>query len=265
MFSVSQERSLDGKLSDRNHEELYCFWGTLLPPARLSAEFSDLSTKTKMGYSSNLFRDDSRFARSRSPGKRAAVMKRASPVLVPAVNAWVFGKPADPLNNGLKSAPISYEGQPIVLTVNGAFSPFEPSALTEESTRKTFTLRLPRDWEDALDCMEACIVQKICEHSEVYFGTALDEEQVRSTYKAITKKTGDYPRNLRAKLNTEGPYSARFWAVDKSRIDAPETLAGVHVNVKCVLRALWFGDEAWGIVADCTDVQLVEQVDECPF
>ncbi len=54
--------------------------------------------------------------------------------------------------------------------------------------------------------------------------------------------------------------------MDKTRLDAPETLADIHLNVRVALRAIWIGDDAWGVVADCTDLQLVGlSSDECPF
>ena len=102
--------------------------------------------------------------------------------------------------------------------------------------------------------------------SQELFGRPLSEEEVGEMYKPITKKSGDYPRNLRAKLNTAGLYAARYWAADRTRLDVPETLADTHLNVRVALRAIWIGDDAWGVVADCTDLQLAEQSpEECPF
>ena len=145
-------------------------------------------------------------------------------------------------------------------------SPFEPSSFVEESSRKTITLRLNKEWDAALDCFEACILHEATSRSAEFFGRSLGEEEVCEMYKPITKKTGDYPRNLRAKLNTAGPYAARYWAADKTRLDPPGTLAGVALNVRVSLRSLWIGDDAWGVVADCTDLQVMQQCrEECPF
>ena len=201
--------------------------------------------------------------RSRSPPQtRGSAVAPAA--LVPPVKSWVFlGARSD---SGIKSIPVSHQNLPIVLSIADVFSPFEPSSFVEESTRKTITLRLNKEWDAAVDCFEACILHEAASRSEEFFGRPLGEEVVREMFKPISKKTGDYPRNLRVKLNTTGLYAARYWAADKTRLDPPGTLAGVALNVRVSLRALWIGDDAWGVVADCTDLQVVEHgPEECPF
>ena len=185
--------------------------------------------------------------------------------LIPPVKCWQF-LPASSAETGIKSVPLAHKQRPIVLSIQNAFSPFEPSAYVEGATRKTLTLRLSKEWDAAFDCLEACLLHEMTTRSQELFGRALSEEQVVEMYKPLTKKSGEYPRNLRAKLNTTGVYAARYWASDKTRLDAPETLADIHLNVRVALRAIWIGDDAWGVVADCTDLQLVEQSsEECPF
>ena len=185
--------------------------------------------------------------------------------LIPLVSSWAFHSPSI-LSSGLKTVPVSYEQRPISLTIQDAYSPFEPSAFVEGNSRKTLTLNLTPEWDDAFECFEACLLHEVASRREEFFGRPLGEEEVREMCKPITKKTGDYPRNLRAKLNTAGLYAARYWAADKTRMDPPETLAGVTFNVRVSLRAIWIGDDAWGVVADCTDLQLADQPpEECPF
>ncbi len=186
-------------------------------------------------------------------------------VLTPPVKSWQF-MPSSSADGGVKSVPIAHQQRPIALSIHKAFSPFEPSAYAEGGTRKTLTLRLDKEWDAAFDCFEACLLHEVTTRSEEFFGRAVLPLEVREMYKPIAKKSGDYPRNLRAKLNTTGPYAARYWASDKTRLDAPETLADIHLNVRVALRAIWIGDDAWGVVADCTDLQLAEQSpEECPF
>ena len=125
---------------------------------------------------------------------------------------------------------------------------------------------LSKEWDAAFDCFEACLLYEVAARSQEIFGRSLSEEELAEMYKPLTRKSGEYPRNLRAKLNTAGVYAARYWASDKTRLDAPETLADIHLNVRVALRAVWIGDDAWGVVADCTDLQLAEQSpEECPF
>ncbi len=188
----------------------------------------------------------------------------APAALIPPVKSWTF-LPARS-ESGIKSIPVTYQRSPIVLSIQDVLSPFEPSSFVEESTRKTITLRLNKEWDAAVDCFEACILHEAASRSEEFFGRPLGEEEVREMYKPITKKTGEYPRNLRAKLNTSGFYAARYWSADKTRLDARETLSNTPFNVREALRALWIGEDAWGVVADCTDVQLVGLSSEvCPF
>ena len=195
----------------------------------------------------------------------ASRMAKLSPTaVIPPVNGWTFlGARSE---TGIKSIPVLYQHQAIVLSIGDVFSPFEPSSFVEESNRKTLTLRVNKEWDSALDCFEACILHEAASRSDELFGRSLEAEEVRAMYKPISKKTGDYPRNLRVKLNTAGPYAARYWAADKTRLDPPATLAGVALNVRVSLRSLWIGDDAWGVVADCTHLQLAEQgSEECPF
>ena len=133
--------------------------------------------------------------------------------------------------------------------------PFEPSSFD-----------LNEACDSASDCFEAALVHEVTQRRLAFFGET-EENDIRDTYKPITRKAGDYPRNLRVKLNTAGLYAVRFWDADKNRIDAPETLLGMTVNVCVTLRALWIGEDAWGIVVDCTDLQLAKSsiIQACPF
>ncbi len=195
---------------------------------------------------------------------RSPPQTRAPAARIPPVKNWAF-LPSR-AESGIKSVPVTYEQGPIILSLEDVLSPFEPSSYVEESTRKTLTLRLSKEWDAAFDCFEACLLHEVASRREEFFGRPLGEEEVREMCKPITKKTGDYPRNLRVKLNTAGLYAARYWAADKTRLDPPESLAGVTFNVRVSLRAIWIGDDAWGVVADCTDLQLVDQpTEECPF
>ena len=67
-------------------------------------------------------------------------------------------------------------------------------------------------------------------------------------------------------MNTVGLQSVRYWDKDKKRLAAPESHVGLLFTAKVVLRALWFAEDAWGLVADVTDLMLEEESSaECPF
>ncbi len=189
--------------------------------------------------------------------------------LIPPVSSWAFHSPSI-LSSGLKTVPVSYEQRPISLTIQDAYSPFEPSAFVEGSSRKTLTLNLTPEWDDALECFEACLLHEVAAKSLQIFGRTLGQAEVEEMYKPMCRKVGEYPRNLRAKLNTTGFFAATFWAADKTRLvhrpEAPESLAGRTLNVRVALQAIWIADDAWGVAADCTDVQLTPMAPEvCPF
>ena len=193
-------------------------------------------------------------ARSRSPVPRDSK--------IPAVKAWSFEKTS---REG-KTWAISHGGRPIELTLEGMFSPFDLGSFQEASTRKTLTLRLPKEWDTAFDCMEACLVHEAQEQSSRFFGQPQSPEQIADAYKAITKKNGDYPRHLKCKVQTAGISSVRYWDKDRKRISAPVDHTGLLFTAKVLLRSLWFAEDAWGIVAEATDLMLQDEVTtECPF
>ena len=189
--------------------------------------------------------------------------------MIPPVSSWdIHSHSTD--SHGLRTVPVSYEQRPIALTIQDAYSPFEPSAFIEGSPRKTLALNLTAEWDDALECFEACLLHEVAAKSLQIFGRTLGQAEVQQMYKPLSRKVGEYPRNLRVKLNTAGFYAATFWAPDKTRLihrlETPESLAGRTLNVRVALRAIWIGDDAWGVVADCTDVQLTPMAPEvCPF
>jgi len=180
---------------------------------------------------------------------------------LPAVKAWSFEKTT---REGRTWA-VSHGGKPIELTLEAVYSPFDLSSFNENA-RKTLTLRLPKEWDNPFDCMEACLLHEVQEQSGRFFGQPQTAEHVTDAYKAVTKKNGEYPRHLKVKVQTTGVSSARYWNKDRKRISAPADHAGLLFTAKVVLRALWFAEDAWGLVAEATDLMLQDEVSaECPF
>ncbi len=107
--------------------------------------------------------------------------------LIPPVKSWQF-MPSSSADGVVKSVPIAHQQRPIVLSIQNAFSPFEPSAFHEGSSRKTLTLRLSKEWDAAFDCLEACLLHEVATSTYEFFGRPLGEEEVREMYKPITKK-----------------------------------------------------------------------------
>ena len=195
--------------------------------------------------------------RSRSPpGKKE---------FLPSVKDLRFSPPAGD-GGPVRTWGISYKNQPFSVTLPGVLSPFDPSSPMEDATRLTLTLRLPSGWDSVFDCFEDCLVHKMVEKGAEFFGRDIPEEELNEWYKPITKKQGDYPRNLRVKVNTQGPYRTRYWSSDKQPMQPPETHAGLSFNARIAFRGVWIGEDAFGIVCDCTDLQVVDSaVTACPF
>jgi len=195
-------------------------------------------------------------AMDRSRSTAARVQK-----CLPPVKEWTFEKTS---REGRTWA-ITHGGRPIELTMEAVYSPFDLSSFNE-NTRKTLTLRLPKEWDGPFDCMEACLLHEVQEQSGRFFGSAQTPEQVSEAYKAVTKKNADYPRHLKVKVNTTGIQAVRYWDKEKKRVNPPEDHTGVLFTAKVVLRSLWFAEDAWGLVADASDLMLQEEVTaECPF
>ena len=182
--------------------------------------------------------------------------------LIPSPKLWAFG-PAQS-GEGVKTFPITSGGNEIILHLQGCYSPFEPSSLTE-TVRKSLTLKLPVIWEQQFASLESQLLVETAQLSPQLFGTKFSDVDLRTRYKSVTKKNGDYPMQLRVKVNTEGFHSCRYWDKNRQRIDPPEAHAGLTCTVAVRLRGLWVSPDNFGIVADCTDIQLTEEVADCPF
>jgi hypothetical protein len=197
-------------------------------------------------------------SRTRSPTPRE--------ILIPWVENWTFGTPQKNAENPqIQTIPLSVDGSSIICTIDEAFSPFELSSLSEGATRKSLTLRLSSRWDGAIDCMEASIMHRLIKEPETVFGCILTEDEVNDTYKPISMKKDNFPRNLRVKVNTTGSRKCRYWGIDKQRIDAPNH-DQVNFNAKVHIRALWLGPDGWGLILDAADLQVQDApIEECPF
>ena len=182
---------------------------------------------------------------------------------IPHVKSWKFGPALG--ESDIKSYPLTMGGMDLVLNIQGCLSPFDASSLSG-GARKTLTLRLPKIWDEPFGEMEQALIKEAAIKTKTLFGETLTEEQLQERYKPIAKKTGEYPRQIRTKLNTDGFYACRYWDSERKRAEPPEDHAGLAFNAVIKLRALWVSSEAWGLVCDCTDLQLLEAAQvECPF
>ena len=203
--------------------------------------------------------NDHRWERSRSPDKP---MMPAIPS--PQPKTWKLGQPQMAVDGIVKTFPITNAGQDVTITMQGCLSPFDSSSIDDSSTRKSLTLRLPLVWEGAFEILENDLIALAAKNSQELFGTTFTEEALRDRYKPISKKSGEYPRQLRAKLVTDGFYACRYWSSTKQRIEPLSTHAGEIFNVALKIRGIWVSNENFGLVCDLTDLQTSEAA-ACPF
>ena len=198
-------------------------------------------------------------SRSRSPTRAQE--------LIPPVAAWTFGAArANTENSEVNTFPVSFAGKDVYLSMGGVVTPFEISSLSEGNARKSLTLRLPKAWEESVECMESCLLHEVCAQTRRFFRCALEEHEVEAMYKPCSQKKDDYPRHIRVKVNTSGFHACRYWDVERKLCEPPMDHANFTWNAKIHVRALWTGPDGWGLVLDATDLQIQSApVVECPF
>jgi hypothetical protein len=185
---------------------------------------------------------------------------------IPSVKTWTFGTSTGG-EGSVKTFQLSCGGMELHCNIQGCISPFEPSSM-DGAARKTLVLRLPVPWDSPLGEMEESLIKEVAARSKALFGEQQSEDELRARYKYITKKTEEYPRNLRVKLNTEGYYATRFWDLERQKVAAPVEYVGLMFSAVVRFRAVWIGAESWGLVCDATDLQVLGDAQpsaECPF
>jgi len=183
---------------------------------------------------------------------------------IPHAKTWAIGKAL--ANGEVNTFALSCGGMDLHCHIHDTMSPFEPSSMAD-GPRKTLVLRLPTTWDAPIGEMEDALIAEVAVRSAELFGEKQTEEALREKYKPISKKVGEYPRNLRVKLNTTGYHAVRFWDLERKRLEAPAEYSGMAFSAVVRFRALWIAADTWGLVCDATDMQVLEgpASAECPF
>ena len=179
-------------------------------------------------------------------------------------NNWQIGEVLTS-QKGAKCAPISDNGKPIILQLTSIHepltSPFGISSFgAEETTRKSLELRCTPELEAFVIRLDAWARAYIQDNAERLFkGKAID-------YRDCLQVKGEYPSQLRCKLNIAGTKSCRFWDINKQRIDMPEDLRAPAEIVPIVqVKSLWIMHKEVGITLECTDLMCLIPEGTCPF
>ena len=204
----------------------------------------------------NMVPYDRRCARSRSPPNTPSTPPPRKNMDTHIVSNWKLGEAVE-AENGLRFAPLTTAGGPIILTLAACVAPFEPSSWQDDALVKNLDLRLDALTESKLECMQACIAEK--------YGLP---KYCTEGFKPFLHKNGEYPANIRVKLQTTTSLTkTRFWGKDKKLTKAPEQFAGATFDAKLLLKGVWYSESCWGISLQATDLMLTKDPPpiECPF
>ena len=179
-------------------------------------------------------------------------------------NNWQIGEVLTS-QKGAKCAPISDNGKPIILQLTSIHepltSPFGISSFgAEETIRKSLELRGAPELEAFVIRLDAWARAYIQDNAERLFkGKQID-------YRDCPQLKGEYPSQLRCKLNIAGAKSCRFWDINKQRIDMPEDLRPPAEIVPIVqVKSLWIMHKEVGITLEATDLMCLIPEETCPF
>ena len=166
---------------------------------------------------------------------------------------------------GARCAPISDNGKPIILQLtsihDGLTSPFGVSSFgPEETIRKSLELRCTPELEAFVARLDVWARNYLQDNADRLFkGKPIE-------YRDCLQLKGEYPSQLRCKLNIAGTKSCKFWSHDKQRIDLPEDLRAPAAVVPIVqVKSLWVMHKEVGITLECTDLMCLIPEGICPF
>ena len=169
---------------------------------------------------------------------------------------------------GAKSAPLLYGKDNVVWQPESQMTvAYEPGVFSgEDVSRVNLCLRPPEEVQEQLMELDEWIIANVASNSERLFGKQQTQDQVRARYAGSLKLSDKgYPPTLRCKMNRDGKGQVRIWA-DKKPRQPPEIWSGCAVNVRLILKSLYFMGANFGVIVDVSDVSIdSEPVSQCPF
>ena len=169
-----------------------------------------------------------------------------------------------------KTAPVTGSGgQAVAANMDAMQVCFEPSAFQDDqATRVNLVLRPDEATVSSLDAVDEWIVAAVTKDSLRLLGKSKTQEQVQELYLPIVKRSGKYPPQIRAKMNSSKPRCVNVWNSEGVQQELPFSWTGLVVKPRLQFRSLYFATGQFGVVLECSDLMLLEQTTvaaTCPF
>ena len=174
-----------------------------------------------------------------------------------------------PAGDGLKAVPLSSSGCQILWTPDAQTVAFEPSAYkNEDAKRVNLVMRASPQAAQALEELDAYILDLCKQNSSRLFGEELSSETLASRYVPCLKRSdkGGDPI-FKAKIELEGHWKLKCWNQDRDLCDPPCEWSGRSVRPRIALKCIWLtANGSFGCQLQCSDILLLphEEV-ACPF
>jgi len=144
-------------------------------------------------------------------------------------------------------------------------TPFGLNSWDSTSDRQNLDLATDAKAVECLDEIDKKIVDMLLHRCDEIFGKALTREQIVDRMKPSVTQKGDYPSYVRTKCNTAGSRQVRTWDLENQPCGMLSDLRGCTLTASIHAKSLWFMGSAFGVVFECTDLQVEQNVAVCPF
>ena len=178
---------------------------------------------------------------------------------------------ADPQVNakGGRYCPLSDDRGPAwILPCGKLFAPFGGPSTYDGGAytpRQTLELRCSTDLETLMQQFDEWVLGYLETHAERFFKKKLTRQQLLDGYKSPMHRKGDYPPNLRCKIDLEGRMACRYWSEAGAERGPPDDYKLCDLKVRIMARSMWFMQKDFGFTLQITDMQIFPRPHICPF
>ena len=170
---------------------------------------------------------------------------------------------------GAKQIPLSaIGGEPVIWQPRDALNVmFEPSAFNDpDATRVNLCLSVTPAVAASLAELDEWCVNTLAAESSRLLGSQLTVQEVRNRFQpTLRTHEASGSQSLRLKMNLSGRAAVRIWTPVGTQTAAPPSWSNSSAKFRIRLKGFWLMAKEFGLVAECTDVQLDTAQAECPF